>query len=157
MKRLILLLLVITAITAGCKKYPDGPLISLRSAKVRFLARDHTLSKYTVNGVDSLSRYKDSLCTNFHFYLNTDDGKNYCSMSGSRKDGYESILYWTWELANNNKIFKVNSTGGIDSGMGTGPFKYNVLPEWQILKLKEKDIIMQTNYNGKEYQIELTN
>ncbi len=87
MKKLILLLIAITAITVSCKKYKDGPLISLRSPIARFFAGDKTLTKYTVNGVDSLSLYCDSLCTNFHFYYNTDDGKNYCSMAGRRKDG----------------------------------------------------------------------
>jgi hypothetical protein len=35
MKKSILFLIIIASITAGCKKYPDGPLISLRSAKGR--------------------------------------------------------------------------------------------------------------------------
>ena len=156
MKKLILLLLVITAITAGCKKYPDGPLISLRTAKGR-LYGTHNLTKYTVNGVDSLSRYCDSLSTSFHFYKDEDNGIDICNMAGGRKDGWVSMLGWEWALEDHNKFLKVTSSGGNYAGtMYTGPFGNNICPEWQILKLKEKDIIMQTTYNGKEYLIELT-
>ncbi len=66
-------------------------------------------------------------------------------------------MHWTWTLEDKNKVFKVTSNGGNIIRMhGTGPFKNNILPEWQILKLKASDIIMTTNYNDKEYQIELT-
>ena len=155
MKRLMLTLIVITTITASCKKYPDGPLISLRTAKGR-LYGTHTLTKYTVNGVDSLSLYKDSLSTNFHFYKNPDNGNDICAMFGSRKDGGESTLYWEWALEDHNKILKVTFSADNLPGWSTGPFGDNRCPEWQILKLKADDIIMQTIYNGKEYLIELT-
>ena len=60
-------------------------------------------------------------------------------------------------LEDKNKVLKVIETGNNPPPFGgTGPFKANVLPEWQILKLKKKDIIMQTTYNGKVYLIELT-
>jgi len=155
MKKLILFLIIITAITAGCKKYPDGPMFSLRSAKHR-LYGEHTLVKYTVNGIDSLAHYYDSLSLNFNFYISESDGLNVCDMTGSRKDGGESLLIWTWELASHNKIFKVTSSGTNTPGWSSGPFRNNFNPEWEILKLKKDDIIMQTTYNGKEYLIELT-
>jgi hypothetical protein len=156
MKKLILLLIVITALTVSCKKYPDGPLISFRTAKGR-LYGFHTLTKYTVNGVDSLSRYQDSLCTTFNFNHHDDDGKDYCSMAGSRKDGWESTLSWTWVLEDKNKDLLVTLSGGNPHGrMCTGPFGDNICPAWQILKLYWNDIIMQTTYNGKVYLIELT-
>ena len=151
MKKLVLLLLVITAITAGCKKYPDGPLISFRSAEKRLYGTSK-LTTYTVNGVDSLSLYYDSLCLNFRFWYNDVSYHNDCNIEGRRKDGNLCILIWTWDLINSNKILKVTSSGG---GLGTGPFGNNKTPEWEILELKWNDIKMQTNYNGKEYYIEL--
>jgi hypothetical protein len=156
MKKTILILIAITFITAGCKKYPDGPLISFRSAKERFFAGTKTLTKYTVNGVDSLSRYQDSLCTTFYFYYDSDRGNNYCSMQGIRKDGLMSTLFWTWAFEDKNKVLQVTLSGGNYPGMSTGPFGDNICPEWQILKLKADDIIMTTTYNGKVYLIELT-
>jgi hypothetical protein len=155
-KKLILLLIVITAIFAGCKKYPDGPWLSLRSAKGR-LYGTHTLTKYTVNGVDSLSLYEDSLSTSFLFRLGSYNETEVCDMSGFRKDGLVSGLYWFWSLEDHNKALLVTLASGIyGGGFCTGPFGAGRCPEWQILKLYADDIIMQTTYNGKEYLIELT-
>jgi len=154
MKKLILLLLVITAIFTGCKKYPDGPLISLRSAKSR-LYGIYTLTQYTVNGVDSLNHYYDSLSLNFHFYYEDVYGYDDCDMSGQRRDGNISTLVWSWELTDHNKILKITSSGTNFKGWSSGPFRNNVLPEWKILRLTNKETEMETTYNGKEYFIKL--
>jgi hypothetical protein len=153
MKKLILFLIIITAIATSCKKYPDGPMFSLRTAKNRLYGY-HTLTTYTVNGVDSLSHYYDSLSLNFHIYYEDVYGHDVCDMSGSRKDGWGSTLVWEWELKDKNKFFNIISSSG---NYSTGPFGNNRCPEWEILKLKVNDIKMKTNYNGKEYLIELTN
>ena len=67
MKKLLIILIVITAITEGCKKYEEGPCFSLRSAKKR-LYGTYTLTQYTVNGVDSLSLFNDSLLSTIKIY-----------------------------------------------------------------------------------------
>jgi hypothetical protein len=149
----ILLLIVIAGNIAGCKKYPDGPLISFLSAKSR-LYGNHTLTKYTVNGADSLSLYKDSLGTAFQFFNNgwTTDN-NICMMNGPLMQ-----FEWTWELTDHNKIFNVLMATNLGTqAHNIGVFTTNVTTEWQILKLYSDDIVMQTSYNGKEYLIELTN
>jgi hypothetical protein len=56
MKKVILVIFVIAGISEGYKKYDEGPMFSLRSAKNRFYG-NHTLTKYTVNGIDSLNSY----------------------------------------------------------------------------------------------------
>jgi hypothetical protein len=156
MKKLILFLIVLAAIVEGCKKYPDGPWLSLRTAKGR-LYGTHTLTKYTVNGVDSLSLYEDSLSTSFNFYLGSYNGTEVCNMQGLRKDGLGSDLAWYWTLEDHNKSLLVTWAGGDLPGFRcTGPFGAGRCPEWQILKLYHDDIIMQTTYNGKQYLIELT-
>lgn len=153
MKKLILVLLVIIAITESCKKYDEGPMFSLRSAYGRF-SDVHVLTKYTVDGIDSLELYNDSLSLLFQFRYHYDDNfkRQVCLIGSTRKDGQWSELFWGWNLIDNKKIFKVYSSGGPS---GTGPFGMNKLPEWEIIKLKLDDIKMKTNYNGKEYYIEL--
>jgi hypothetical protein len=146
-----ILILLGIVITVGCKKYPDGPLISFETAKTR-LYGNHTLTKYTVNGADSLSLYKDSLGTAFQFFNNgwTTDN-NICEMyNGSLLE-----FQWVWELTDHNKIFNVKYASNF-SKHSIGVFTNNVATEWQILKLYSDDIIMQTTYNGKQYLIELT-
>ena len=138
----------------SCKKYPEGPCISFRSAKSRFYGY-HTLTALTDNGVDELSQYYDSLSLRFDFYYTDVDQDYVCNMNGDRKDGWESTLIWTWELINDDKVLKITSSGGNRKGWSWGPFKNNVLPEWQILRLEKKDIRLTTTYNGKVYNIEL--
>jgi hypothetical protein len=150
MKRFILFLIVLAGIVEGCK-YEDGPLISLRSAKNR-LYGIHTLTKYTVDGLDSLSLYKDSLAIKFSLFYNDVYNLNACDIDGIRNDGKDGSVGFRWTLKNSNKEFCITYSGGVK---GTGPIGKNKTSEWQILKLKSNDIKMKTTYNGKEYVIEL--
>lgn len=54
------------------------------------------------------------------------------------------------------KIFlKITSSGGIYPGKNSGIFNNNFLPEWEIVRLTDKEVKMKTTYNSKEYMIEL--
>jgi len=160
MKKVIFILLIIASIFGGCKKkYPEGPLISLSSSWGR-LKGQHTITKYTINGIDSLNLFYDSLALQQFFYKNTIDGEDYWQIKGNRKDGKEVDLTWSVSLINHNKILKIISNQETTFNIwGTGPFSTkHFLPwnyEWEILKLKANDIIMKTTFNGKEYIIEL--
>ncbi|HNW99613.1 MAG TPA: hypothetical protein PKK00_14500 [Bacteroidales bacterium] len=151
MKKLLIILIVITAITEGCKKYEEGPCFSLRSAKKR-LYGTYTLTQYTVNGVDSLNLFNDSLGLSFNFYYSGQSENDVCVIDGLRKDGVETDLTWQWELINKEKVLNIKTSYGI---RGTGPFGGNKKPEWNILKLKANNVKLKTNYNNKEYNIEL--
>ena len=151
-KKLILILIVLAAITEGCKKYPDGPCISFRSP-IKRLYGVYTLTKHTVNGEDSLSLYKDSLGQKFDFFYNDIEDFNSCIISGNRMDGYYCYIKWDWRLVDKNKILQIfNSDGTI---IGTGPFGKRKKPEWEIIRLTNKELYMKTTFNGKEYYVEL--
>jgi len=151
MKKVILILVVIAGIAGGCKKYEDGPLLSFRSAKSRLFG-EHTLVKYTVNDIDSLNLFNDSLGLDFRFYYDDVNSLNVLNVEGNRKDGNYYPVICTWQLEKNNTILKILTEYAYT---GTGPFGNNITPDWEILKLKHHDIIMKTTYNGKEYLIEL--
>jgi hypothetical protein len=151
MKKIIFILVIFACIYDSCKKYEEGPLISFLSSENRFYG-NHTLVKYTVNSIDSLSLFNDSLPLVFHFYFNDYDNNNQCDILGLRKDGKYSGLCFGWDLINKNKIFEIFTSSG---SMGTGPFGHLKKSEWNILKLCKRDIRMKTEYNGKEYFIEL--
>jgi len=153
MKKTFLTLLILTAVIDGCKKYEDGPLISLRSAYAR-IQNTFTLTQYTVNGVDSLSLYNDSLYNVFIFEWNEMDDVYDCRLYGPRKDGKLSVVYWYWELSDKNKILDVTFSGG-DCSAGTGPFGSLKKPKWQILRLTNKELKMKTDFNGKVYFVDL--
>lgn len=154
MKKIIFFIIVLAAIFEGCKKYPDGPLISLRTAKHR-LYGTYTLTQYTVNGVDSLSLYNDSLSLNYTLGFDGLDDVNFCTNFGLRTDGKEADVRYNWDLSNNNKNISLNIPIGNSYSMGTGPFGKNKTTNWEILRLTNKETKMQTTYNGKEYLIDL--
>jgi hypothetical protein len=110
--------------------------------------------------VDSLSQYNDSLSLNYQFLYHYDKTvkRNICFIGPKRLNGLGSELYWSWNLINNKKTFKVYTSYLYNfdhSSSGIGPIGTDKLPEWEIIKLKYDDIKMKTNYNGKEYCIEL--
>jgi len=154
MKKLLLTLFLLTAIIFGCKKYDEGPSFSFRSAKHR-LYGTFKLVQYTVNGVDSLDHYYDSLSLYFCFRNDDDNHHDYCDMFGRRRDGGASYLNWSWELIDKNKILKIKSSGGNPDGCSSGPFRNYVLPEWIILRLTNNELKMKTTFDGKEYLIDL--
>jgi hypothetical protein len=156
MKKILLTLLILTAIIDGCKKYDDGPLISFRSARNRLLG-SYSVTQYNVNGVDSLSLYNDSMYSQFDI-LQDDNDFGY-GISGNRKDGIYCSAIGHWKLNNDNTKLTVNlSTCYSDwhtHSSGTGPFINHATPEWEILRLTDKEVKMKTTYNGKDYTIRL--
>lgn len=151
MKKLILFLIIIAGITEGCKKYEEGPWLSLRSAKNR-LYGDYTLVQYTVNDEDSLSLYNDSLCDTLKFIFDTNLDLDVCYIYGNRNDGKISSLVWYWNLKDKNTSLVISYS---NCSSGTGPFSDKVKPEWKILRLTTRQIKMKTIYNNKEYTIML--
>jgi hypothetical protein len=141
MKKIILFLIIIIAITCGCEKYTLNKIYGF-----------YTLSTYTVNGIDSLNLYKDSLGSDFHFFYNDVYYNNEFTITGFRNDNNNVPVVCKWELINNNKTLKIlTSTGCI----GTGPIGRDKHQEWSILKLRQSYIKLKTNYNEKVYLIEL--
>ncbi len=56
MKKLLCLLLICSAVSS-CKKYEEGPALSLRTKKAR-MANNWKVDKFLVNGVDKTSDYR---------------------------------------------------------------------------------------------------
>jgi len=160
MKKIILAMLVIAALSEGCKKYEEGPLVSLRSAEKRLFGT-YALTQYSVNGEDSLILFNDSLYNILIFfhdeYSNTDGYK----IEGKRNDNKTISLGAHWEFNDNKTKIKVIYSeckawyGNTACESGTGPFFNHATPEWYIIRLTHKEVKMKTNYNGKEYKIEL--
>ncbi|HNW98989.1 MAG TPA: hypothetical protein PKK00_11325 [Bacteroidales bacterium] len=160
MKKIILILIAITAITEGCKKYEEGSCFSLRSPLKRIYGT-YQLKEYTVNGIDSLGLFKDSLCDILIFFYDKNSNTNGCTIENIRDDGISPSLVWTWELIEKNKILSVTYSscragiGTVSWPSGTGPFFDKSKPKWEIIRLTNSEIKMKTTYNNKEYLIEL--
>ena len=141
MKKIILYLFILVAITCGCNKYDQS---------LKKIYDFNKLKTYTVNGVDSLNLINDSLGLNFSFYY-FDDVDAFFVLSIKRNTGgYD--LQCRWSLLNDNKKFSIYEAYG---PIGTGPFGNGRKSEWDILKLSRKEFNLKTIYNNKEYYIEL--
>jgi hypothetical protein len=143
MKKIVLMLFAILTIACGCNKTKQT---------LKKIYGDYTLISYTVNGVDSLSLYKDSLGINFKFSYNDYRKSNLCVIYGPRNDNVNSSLVIDWGLIDKNTLKFYSSTDG--NSIGIGPFGTYKTTEWIILSLNN-EFKMKTNYNGKEYFIEL--
>ena len=131
MKRLIYSIVAIaimaTAVTS-CKKYEDGPSLSLRTKKAR-LCGDWKIEKVLYNGGDSTAVFTAFLGANFGFDIEK-DGK-YKITGASTDDG-------TWSLGEDKDdvTFKSSQAGSTDD-------------TYRILKLKNKELWWkQTQANG---------
>jgi hypothetical protein len=153
MKKTILIILVLAAAVGGCKKYEEGPLISFRSAESRIYGK-HEIKSITVDGEERLNEYLDSLTRYFDFYYVEDVG-NVCHIDGVRNDGTYTSMHSTWSLKNHNKQYKTTTSWGFPHTVCFGPIKGLVYPEWEILRLTNTEFKMKTNYEGKEYVLDL--
>ncbi len=144
MKKVLFMMLVIVAIATACDK---------TERTLKKIYGEYTIKNYTVDGVDSLSLYMDSLGCAFHFGYDDYDRKEMLSLSGQRTDGKTTTLYYEWILINNDNAISLNP---LNHGVyGTGPFGAGRTSEWTIIDLGKNNLIMQTTYNGKQYNIEL--
>ncbi len=149
MKKIILILIALAAITASCVKYEEGPLVSSLSVKKKIYGF-YFLTEYTVNGIDSLSQNGGDLYLRFDFFYNDISKRDVCVIEGTAIYNLGS-LYWGWELSDNKKNIRVSDANSDTNG--SGPFGNNKTPVWEIIKLLKDQIKLKTNFNNKEYQI----
>jgi hypothetical protein len=143
MKKKLLLLNAIMIIACSCNKTKQT---------TKKIYGDYTLSTYTVNGVDSLCSYKDSLGVKYDFFYDDYQEDTFCKIYGVRNDGIEKTFGWTWGLVNITTLKVFTAFGNI---IGIGPFGKDITPTWEILNLTNNNLKLKTNYNNKEYFIEL--
>ena len=114
--------ILIIAFTASCKKYPEGPAISLRSKKAR-VCGEWRILKLTRNGTDSYF--------NYDYRINIEKDGHYHIKGSYTDEG-------NWELSGDDKkIIFTPATAGAEK------------IECLILKLKNNELWWkQTEANG---------
>jgi hypothetical protein len=113
---------------------------------------EYTLIAYNINGVDSLSLYKDSLGTSSSFYNSKKEKLDIWKIYGKRNDGIEKYLFFYWQLKENNRLVITEVLG---NAIGTGIFKGYINSEWYIINLNKKELDLTSTYNDIEYSIKL--
>jgi hypothetical protein len=133
----------------SCKKYEEGPLISFRSAKNRIYG-NHTLTKYTVDGIDSLQQMANKFGINFRFYFQDYDKADVIDMSSP---GIVRPFISTYYLINKKKEFTVKTGSILFTGYGDYDYKD---VDFTITKLTMEEMHFKTSYNSRDYYFELT-
>lgn len=145
-----ILLLFIT-----CKKYDDGPALSFRSKMNRIIGYKK-ITSYTIDGSDSLASV-DSLfsgCSGQYYYFiepkssSIGDTGSIAVSCPIRTDAASG--QWLLENPKNEKLFLRISYPILPTG-GTPSFPFNT--SWTITRLKEKELWLKTEENGKMFEL----
>ncbi len=165
MKKIILVLIIITTILESCKKFPDGPCISFRSV-IKRIEGTYKVDKFFINGADSTTEFNTKLGCEIEFsktttsynpggyyvyLINCNNGKSYTG---------------DWAYAEHNSNFYIGFI--VDSTMqnGIGPFGYGRTDAGiKILRLTDKEFnfeafdpgggLWDSNPQGTQYIINL--
>ncbi|TAL62359.1 MAG: hypothetical protein EPN85_02840 [Bacteroidetes bacterium] len=133
----ILLFIFLASVFSTCKKYPDGPCISLRSKRDR-IRGEWEVQKYLIDGGDSTAAKYPIPCK----YRITD--KEHSLKFYSPCDTIEG----RWEFTENKTHIAIH----LDKFM---PLYLTWNMEWKIMKLTFKEMHLQTNFSSKEYNVYL--
>ncbi len=139
------MLLITASVFVSCKKYPDGPGISLRSKKSR-LENSWKIVKFTLNGEDKTADAQNTYYKDYVLAI---------SKSGTYTLNYSFFTLpvnetGKWEFADDKRqVAFTKETGNTGASIGD---KTN----WTILKLKANEMwAQQIQSNGDLYVIHL--
>ncbi|HNW99614.1 MAG TPA: hypothetical protein PKK00_14505 [Bacteroidales bacterium] len=142
MKKLLIILIAITALAEGCKKYEEGPCFSLRSAKKR-MTGTWKIDKFYINGIDSTIEYFSKLGCKIEFtneVYNLADNNNWkLKLTNCITDKvYLGFWYFYNEKNKININFLADSSFLITNSIG--PFGNDRNAIWTILRLSNKEL-----------------
>jgi len=98
MKKILLMMMVIVGIAGGCKKEDKTDSMLNKIYGYR------TLKTYTVNGLDSLSTFKDSLGLQFIFSYDEVDYRNVLRIDDPTSTEIKWTLVCTWWFSSDKYI-----------------------------------------------------
>lgn len=137
MKNLFYILLVGLITFSACKKYEEGPGISLRSKSSR-LEGDWKAEEFYING----EKQEEDPNEEEHVTTFTKDGKYIQKEGQHQTEG-------TWEFVNDKEEIKVYMTD-TSSGM---TFTYDFT--YKILKLKNNELWLELTIGSDKYEIHM--
>jgi hypothetical protein len=146
--RNIILLLVASALilTGSCKKYPDGPLLSLRT-KAHRIEGTWDVEYFSINGYDSTSYLKSKRFYAMYSFDNTNHNHD-CFYQATN---YDYHLYGIWKLEHNKENLSVFFSLSNQFKDHLGPYRAE-RAIWGIRRLTEEEMWLKNTYtDGREY------
>jgi hypothetical protein len=131
-------------------KYKDGPFLSFHSAEARIIGT-YSAEAFSIDGQDAMQLWKDSICDLYFSIGHATDPTNRW-ISSPVQNAYLSGNYM---LIDHNQYFFMYSLEENPAYPGYGPFHGNVESKWEILKLRDKEIRMRTEFEGHVYEVKL--
>jgi hypothetical protein len=141
-KQLIILIILIGFVS--CHKYPDDPFISLRTPFKRITKHQWILNNYTVNGVDSMSLFNDTLGRPIPNLVCFQFNNKYTVNKYTFHDEFGN---GTWSIDKKNFSLCYARAWGLNYHLFN-----NGCTTWEIIELYEKTLMITTNTNGKTYK-----
>jgi len=154
------LILIIIFTISSCRKYPEGGSYFLTDMTKK-IAGEYSFTHYYIDGKDSVN-----------YYFNNDYVGNLSLVYGKTSENPLSLGFkyhneehnnlnfgisgYNWYCAKNNKsIYLYFGFPPNDTIFHTGPFKDHIKTKWDIRKLKDNYLFIETDFEGKHYRAEL--
>lgn len=150
-KHIAFLTLILFLFNVACKKYEEGPCISFKSKESRLTGR-YNVKYYKINDADSTSYFNNEENTGT-IYIGSDNE----SEMGPIIDFYfvNCIISGNWAWRDNKRQIRVSHKLYWSLDTVIGPIGGNNIVIWDILKLTDTELVLETNYNNKKYRLEL--
>jgi len=156
-------LLLLCLLLTGCKKYEDGPWLSLRSKEHRILG-EWAVDYFSINGYDSTAYLKSQALYGTYSFEKPDHGYPggfVYNCAGNR--GADTSKYYSqegkWEFSNDKKNIIITSNYDYPPWrhFNIGPYTALGVITWRIMRLEEKELWLKMTYtDGREYFIKFT-
>ena len=130
---------------SACTKYPEGPLVSLRSKQNR-ITGGWQAEYFEVNGNDSTSALpRDPLNSNMPCYYTFCP----CGEDAKSKTIMGACANGKWDFKNGSKDILVIDIDG--TSVYEYPFVQMDITEWSIIRLTNKEMWLKTDVSNNEY------
>lgn len=153
--QLIIIVLLMTSFFA-CKKYEEGPIISLRTKMHRIAGskEDHKqwdVEYFSVDGVDSTGFLRNKPQYGKYIFSAKDQEGNCEYVYQSNSTTYREWGKWNFiDKKNNLEIYYYPKPNTTPFSVGAYNATYQV---WEIQRLTEKDLWLKCTYQNKEYYV----
>lgn len=145
-RSLLILTAIIAALIAGCTKYEDGPVISLKSKTKRLTGANWSLDKYLRNDNDETSSVLISNYTEQY----KEDGSLVRSYNDTKGDAFSEIGNWAFD--ENKEVIDINDVSSIDWSNQNSTLSTSSIT---ILRLKSKEFWYKFENGGDTHEIQL--
>lgn len=150
----LLILLVISFFVQSCR-YDEGPAISFYSAGFRLEGQYH-VKKIIVDDVDCTEDYTNACHCDFLFDFDGEKNGDVCLLH-CKSLSSRQYFWGTYQFEDHARIIAISfNSGGFmaDSISGYGPFAFEKYSIWEIKKLQDAEMILESTFQNRFYRVE---